>query len=43
MNLLNFFAGQMTWFGKDGNITWFHPDQVTEILNFVRQRSLTSS
>ena len=26
---------QMTWFHKDKSIRWFHPDQVTEILNFV--------
>jgi len=31
---------QMTWFRKDKNIIWFHPDQVTEILNFVREKSL---
>lgn len=31
---------QMTWFRKDENITWFHPDQVAEILNFARQKSL---
>jgi tRNA dimethylallyltransferase len=31
---------QMTWFRKDKSIRWFHPDQVAEILNFVRQKSL---
>jgi len=31
---------QMTWFRKDKSITWFHPDQETEILNFVQKRSL---
>jgi tRNA dimethylallyltransferase len=30
---------QMTWFRKDKNIIWFHPDQESEILNFVRQLS----
>jgi tRNA dimethylallyltransferase len=31
---------QMTWFRKDKSIRWFHPDQVEEILNFVREKSL---
>lgn len=31
---------QMTWFRKDKSIRWFHPDQVAEIVNFVREKSL---
>lgn len=28
---------QMTWFKKDEEITWFHPDQVDEIKQFIEQ------
>lgn len=30
---------QMTWFKRDTNIHWFHPDDKDEILQFVRQNS----
>ncbi len=26
---------QMTWFRRDKDIAWFHPDQQTEILNYI--------
>ena len=26
---------QMTWFKRDKDITWFHPDQQTEIMNHI--------
>jgi tRNA dimethylallyltransferase len=26
---------QMTWFGKDATINWFHPDKQDEILSFI--------
>lgn len=29
---------QMTWFKRDPEITWFHPDQEQEILAFIRQQ-----
>ncbi|OAV64969.1 tRNA dimethylallyltransferase [Bacteroidales bacterium Barb6] len=29
---------QMTWFKRDGEITWFHPDQEGEIMAFVTDR-----
>lgn len=29
---------QMTWFKRDPEITWFHPDQQTEILQFIETR-----
>lgn len=29
---------QMTWFKRDKDITWFHPDQEEEIIAFIRQR-----
>lgn len=28
----------MTWFKRDPGITWFHPDQQTEILQFIETR-----
>ena len=28
---------QMTWFKRDADITWFHPDQKEEILHFISQ------
>jgi tRNA dimethylallyltransferase len=27
---------QLTWFRRDSNITWFHPDQIEEIEDFIR-------
>ncbi len=29
---------QMTWFRRDPNIVWFHPDQQTEIINHINER-----
>lgn len=29
---------QMTWFKRDSEINWFHPDQEQEILAFIRQQ-----
>ena len=28
---------QMTWFKRDADIKWFHPDQKTEIMNHINQ------
>lgn len=28
---------QMTWFKRDGEIEWFHPEQETEIINFIEE------
>ena len=28
---------QMTWFKRDGEIEWFHPEQETEIINFIKE------
>jgi tRNA dimethylallyltransferase len=27
----------MTWFKRDKEITWFHPDEETAILDHIRQ------
>lgn len=32
---------QMTWFKRDEEIRWFHPEQETEILSYLREESLT--
>jgi tRNA dimethylallyltransferase len=29
---------QLTWFNRDKEITWFHPEDETEIINFVRAK-----
>jgi tRNA dimethylallyltransferase len=29
---------QITWWSKDKDITWFHPDQVREIISFIEER-----
>ena len=29
---------QMTWFKRDADIRWFHPEQETEILTYLRSR-----
>ena len=28
---------QMTWFKRDEEIEWFHPEQETEIINFIEE------
>lgn len=33
---------QMTWFRRDPEITWFHPDREQEILAFVHSRTATA-
>lgn len=30
---------QMTWFKRDAEITWFHPDEVESILDFLRRET----
>jgi len=30
---------QFTWFRKDDNITWFHPNEVENILKYIRQKT----
>lgn len=34
---------QMTWFKRDADITWFHPDQETEIMTFINNHLHTLS
>jgi tRNA dimethylallyltransferase len=30
---------QLTWFKKDPEFTWFHPDQIIEIQNFIAEKN----
>ena len=32
---------QLTWFRRDDNYFWFHPDQQEEIINFVIEKTVT--
>jgi tRNA dimethylallyltransferase len=34
-NTRNYAKRQMTWFKRDNNFTWFHPEQKKEILAFI--------
>ena len=36
-NTRRYAKRQLTWFGKDSEITWFHPDQEEEILNHLKK------
>lgn len=31
---------QLTWFKKDPDITWFSPENIEDILNFIRQKTV---
>lgn len=33
---------QMTWFKRDEEIEWFHPEQETEIINFIEETTSSS-
>lgn len=34
-NTRRYMRKQLTWFKKDGDITWFHPDNIEEIINYI--------
>ena len=36
-NTRRFAKRQMTWWSRDKEINWFHPDQVTGIINFITE------
>jgi tRNA dimethylallyltransferase len=40
-NTRRFAKRQMTWFRKDQEISWFHPDDLIEIIRFIKQNSRT--
>lgn len=35
-NTRRYAKRQLTWFGKDHNIKWFHPDEYDQLLQYVR-------
>lgn len=37
-NTRRYAKRQLTWFQKDNEFTWFHPDSIEEILSFIQQR-----
>ena len=34
-NTRRYMRKQLTWFKKDPDIHWFHPDNITEIINYI--------
>ncbi len=36
-NTRRYARKQLTWYKRDGNMRWFHPEQQLEILNFISQ------
>lgn len=34
-NTRKYMRKQLTWFKKDGDIAWFHPDNIEEIINYI--------
>ena len=34
-NTRRYMRKQLTWFKKDGDIAWFHPDNIKEIINYI--------
>ena len=34
-NTRRYARKQLTWFKRDENVTWFHPDDIEQILNFI--------
>lgn len=37
-NTRRYAKRQMTWWGRDKEITWFHPDQIKEIIEFIERQ-----
>lgn len=38
-NTRRYAKRQLTWFRKDQNITWFHPYEITKIINFIESNT----
>ena len=34
-NTRRYMRKQLTWFKKDSDIQWFHPDNIKEIINYI--------
>jgi tRNA dimethylallyltransferase len=37
-NTRRYAKRQLTWFARDKEITWFHPDQTTQIIDFIESK-----
>lgn len=37
-NSRHYAKRQLTWFNRNSSINWFHPDQVEDVINFVRSK-----
>ncbi|MCJ7447004.1 MAG: tRNA (adenosine(37)-N6)-dimethylallyltransferase MiaA [Bacteroidales bacterium] len=40
-NTRRFAKRQMTWWGKDGEISWFNPDNIAEIIGFIKSKIMS--
>ena len=38
-NTRHYAKRQLTWFKKDNAITWFHPDEIEKIIDFIEERT----
>ena len=36
-NTRRYARKQLTWYKRDANMRWFHPDNITEIKNYLSQ------
>lgn len=39
-NTRRYARKQLTWYKKDPNILWFHPDQKEEIINYILSKGI---
>jgi tRNA dimethylallyltransferase len=39
INTRRYAKRQLTWFKKDNAITWFHPDEIGRIIDFIEERT----
>ncbi len=39
INTRRYAKRQLTWFKKDNAITWFHPDEIGKIIDFIEERT----
>ncbi len=39
-NTRRYARKQLTWFKRDSDVHWFHPDNIEEILNYIALNSL---
>ena len=42
-NTRRYARKQLTWFKRDPQVRWFHPDQITEIMNYIDTQRLTTN